>query len=494
MSDLDIAPEPPHSRVDSYGPAARRSIKRTDTSSTVTGSSREAAYTSNSQRLELGHPLRLPTSSVKMGGISPRSVRVEASDDGDDEYSALEDADESRGRGRGRSRRREEDPVVKRSMLEDALRSSLATLLALSPHQSLSPAISSANLAALGAASPRRVSEDTSRKLSSLTKMSSPFAFALSEDQHDDEAPIPERDSAIFSDSSDNATQLAERTASSASRPIPIKSPEASAQHYRSSSDSLADGARPANFSPTASRPLLGPASASPPTWSRHRRRRRAGRRSSLSPPPAATIEERRRARGRGITDAEESERGEYEALLFVAAELRQSRTDQRFMDLVDNARAFIDAPPFAAASTSASLATTTGPLSLPDATVGRTSKPTPLKFAANSTPLSPTDAPLVPADWNQAPLSSPSSASFPSEPALASSVPAGELSSSPSRSPDGKNVSHEAKDALSSVVAPDPPPRGWFAWLSRTIEIKTWHLVGICGFAFGFGMSLGAR
>ncbi|KAM0788794.1 hypothetical protein ACM66B_002883 [Microbotryomycetes sp. NB124-2] len=476
LSDLDVEgsarateeprspPPPPHSvtRLADTAGHARKQLKRTDTSSTVTGNSR--ADVSHQQYSARHGPV-----ASRLGGVSPRTVRVEASDDGDDEYSALEDADEMRGRGRGRSRRREEDPVVKRNMLEDALRSSLATLLAFSPHQSLSPAMSSANLVALGATSPRRVSEDASRKLSSLARTSSPFAFALSEDQQDVDETL---EMAIFSDSSDNGTQLAPRTTASSSRPIPIKSPVAAAHHHRSSSDSLAE--RPTTaFSPIASRPLLGPASASPPTWSRQRRRRRVGRRSSLSPAPAATLEERRRARGRGTTDVEESER------------------DQRFMDLVDNARAFMDAPPFVSSSTSASLARTLGRRGSSDQASANASKRGSFAAAPAAPTPSPPEVPPLPANWHQAPLSSPSSASFPSEPAMTSSVPGGELSSSPSRSPDKKSTSRKPKDVSREPLAPQI---GWFAWLGRAVELKVWHLVGLCGFAFGFGVSVGAR
>lgn len=287
--------------------------------------------------------------------------------DGDDECSAVED-DDSHGRGRGRTRRREEDPALRKSMLEDALRSrlvssglgvaravltilfsfpwrchSLATLLSLSaPHQSQSPAMSSANLAALfasasqpmqtGYTSPLRSNEATR----SFPRMS-PFAFALTDHEPPPEAvadAVPalaedhvelsedaiefysETGAASSPSSDDEGTQLAPRNQASSgnvgastgrSRAIPITATDSrKTTRGRSLSDSLPE---PPAFSPIQSRPLtLGPSSASPPVWSRRRRHHRGARRSSNSPGPSpATLDERRQARNRGTTDAEES-------------------------------------------------------------------------------------------------------------------------------------------------------------------------------------------
>lgn len=69
-------------------------------------------------------PRGVPAATAAMASAYRTATpAVEVSDDGDDEYSAVEDFDEARGRGRGRSRRREDDPVVRRTVLEDALRS-----------------------------------------------------------------------------------------------------------------------------------------------------------------------------------------------------------------------------------------------------------------------------------------------------------------------------------------------------------------------------------
>lgn len=195
---------------------------------------------------------------------------------------------------------------------------SLATLLSFAPHQSLSPAISSVSLSTMApqAKSPKstsspRLTTDTLKPMSSLAKMASPFAFALCEDAEEEWLEHSDAQEDAYSGSSDDGgTQLAPRNSTAYSRAVPIPPPSAIAPgHFRgrSSSDSLPE---PPAFSPYQSRPLvLGPSSASPPTWSRRRRRR--GRRSAS--PPAASVEDRRRARmrGRGTTDAEESERGE---------------------------------------------------------------------------------------------------------------------------------------------------------------------------------------
>jgi hypothetical protein len=55
----------------------------------------------------------------RIGSLSDESEVADA----DDEVSGVEDGDEMRGRGRGRTKRREDDPAMKKSMLEDALRS-----------------------------------------------------------------------------------------------------------------------------------------------------------------------------------------------------------------------------------------------------------------------------------------------------------------------------------------------------------------------------------
>lgn len=56
--------------------------------------------------------------------------------DGDDEFSAA-DEPEKGGRGRGRTRKREEDPEVKKGLLEDALRSRFVFSILTTPEYSV---------------------------------------------------------------------------------------------------------------------------------------------------------------------------------------------------------------------------------------------------------------------------------------------------------------------------------------------------------------------
>ncbi|ORY91456.1 hypothetical protein BCR35DRAFT_298618, partial [Leucosporidium creatinivorum] len=423
---------------------------------------------------------------------------VEVGDaDGDDEQSALEDGDEMRGRGRGRTRRREEDPAMRKSMLEDALRSSLATLLSLSSqHATLSPAMSSASLSSLftpqsplgGSTSPRRFNQGPS--VSQTINRPSPFAFALSEPTEEEEAThedarewneddqeLSEEAVEFYSEGSDDGTQLGPRPPQqqqqqrSSSRAIPITS-TSSRIRERSQSDSLPNPSVPSGFSPIQSRPLaLGPSSGSPPTWSR-RRRRRGQRYASLSPGPTpASLEERRRARARGTTDAEES----------------GVEPDQGFMDLVDSAKTFMSMPPRLSGNI---------PATTDDSTPSSEMHPsTSALFTSALGNISPVPRGPLPENWRPAPISSPSS-SFPSsDPFLPSSVPTLELSSGPDElsSPSGRKTSKAPRRGEKSAKDEGGQATGWFSWLSRTVELKVWHLVGLCGLLVGVGVGIGA-
>ncbi|GAA5994427.1 uncharacterized protein JCM10292_002058 [Rhodotorula paludigena] len=273
--------------------------------------------------------------------------------EGDDEdSSAFEDADESRGRARTRRGR---DPELKRSMLEDALRSSLATLLSLAPAQaglSQTPSMSHASLASLfqpTASSSSSASAGASGSSASTASFNSrqqtgtrpsPFATALIDPlEEDDELSSSSVAEDVFAPSSSSSdeegTQLAPASPSAhRTRAIPIASPSRSrtrpyfgtSSSYRAYSDSASHAAAAssgpfaaAGFSPLQpSRPLGSaglPSSNSPPHYSRSRRGAAAlpasalrsrrggggsgrGRGGSTSPGPGpASVEERRRAR-----------------------------------------------------------------------------------------------------------------------------------------------------------------------------------------------------
>ncbi|GAA5919631.1 hypothetical protein JCM5296_000267, partial [Sporobolomyces johnsonii] len=280
--------------------------------------------------------------------------------EGDDEdSSAFEDAgDDTRGRGRTRERRR--DPELKRSMLEDALRSSLATILSLAPAQagmSQTPSMSYASLTSLLSPSfhptassngPPSVAPSSSLPPPARpAHRTSPFASSLSDpfeedDEEDDpvygeasaasrtQHPRTSDDVLSTSSSDDERTQLGPRAGHPRAIPIPTSSHPLRARQ-RSYSESQHQARSEPFFSPLQpSRPLGStvpghPSSGSPPVFSRRRgaRRGRGGGRSrgrgggSTSPGPGpASIEERRRARmlaaqssgvrERGTTDVED--------------------------------------------------------------------------------------------------------------------------------------------------------------------------------------------
>ena len=222
------------------------------------------------------------------------------------------------------------DPELQKSMLEDALRSSLATLLSLAPAQatmSQSPALSHVSLASLFQPISAASSSSSSAAPGSRTsldqrqpynpKRPSPFSTSLfdplGEEDDDDEVDDASGlgDNVLVSSSppissssdEDEGTQLAP-TVAYRSRAIPIVSAPSGSSEPSTSA---------ASFSPlVASRPLGAapgqPSSNSPPYYSRSRRgaapvrRRGRGRGGSASPGPAS-VEERRRARERAAEE-----------------------------------------------------------------------------------------------------------------------------------------------------------------------------------------------
>ncbi|GAA5945480.1 hypothetical protein JCM3775_003711 [Rhodotorula graminis] len=439
---------------------------------------------------------------------------IERSDDdhlraieGDDEdSSALEDVDRDEGgRGRARTRRMPRDPELQRSMLEDALRSSLATLLSLAPAQatmSQSPALSHVSLASLfqpiGAAASSSSSATASRtsldtRAPHNAKRPSPFSTSLfdplGEEDNDDDDEQGLGDNVLVSSSSPQSsssdegegTQLAP-TVAYRSRAIPIVSTPARVSEPSTS-------AAAASFSPlVASRPLGAapgqPSSNSPPYYSRSRRgaapvrRRGRGRGGSASPGPAS-VEERRRARERaveeGVGPAVTSDGG--------------GQRDEAFQDMVDAARFFSDLSPRASLRAPYS--------SLPSSYETARPRHPPTTTATSSW------AP----DTASSATSTPPYYSGDEDPALASeSPPRLDLSSSGAEG-DGERAmlphasqGEKAPDRAAKGVGPArdeadeaaPKKQGWFGWwraFGTTVELKVWHLVGICGVLIGVGL-----
>ncbi|GAA5856531.1 hypothetical protein JCM9279_003009 [Rhodotorula babjevae] len=445
------------------------------------------------------------------GSVGPSAGRaassIERSDDdhrrgieGDDEdSSALEDVDRDEG-GRGRARtRRVRDPELQKSMLEDALRSSLATLLSLAPAQatmSQSPALSHVSLASLfqpiGAAS--SASSSTAAGRTSLNprapynpKRPSPFSTslfdALGEDDEDDDMSgigdnvlVSSSPPASSSSDEDEGTQLAP-TVAYRSRAIPIVSGSSVGSEPSTSA---------ASFSPlVASRPLGAapgqPSSNSPPYYSRSRRgaapvrRRGRGRGGSASPGPAS-VEERRRARERaaeeGVGAGVTSDGG--------------GQRDEAFQDMVDAARFFSDLSPRASLRAPYS--------SLPSSY--ETARPRHPPAATTTSSWAP--------DTASSATSTPPYYSGDEDPALASeSPPRLDLSSSGAEGESERSALPHAPlgdEQLGRATKRerdegDEVPRkkqGWFGWwraFGTTVELKVWHLVGICGVLLGVGL-----
>ncbi|GJN89580.1 hypothetical protein Rhopal_002567-T1 [Rhodotorula paludigena] len=463
--------------------------------------------------------------------------------EGDDEdSSAFEDADESRGRARTRRGR---DPELKRSMLEDALRSSLATLLSLAPAQaglSQTPSMSHASLASLfqpTASSSSSASAGASGSSASTASLNSrqqtgtrpsPFATALIDPlEEDDELSSSSVAEDVFAPSSSSSdeegTQLAPASPSAhRTRAIPIASPSRSrtrpyfgtSSSYRAYSDSASHAAAAASsgqfaaagFSPLQpSRPLGSaaaglPSSNSPPHYSRSRRGAAAlpasalrsrrgggggggrGRGGSTSPGPGpASVEERRRARAEAALRAAGTGMGRS----WAPGEGAPERRDNAFQELVDAARFFSDLSPRASLRP------------LPQTSPTRTREPT---RPSSSWPLP---------SFARPPTVAGSSSSTPpfysdEDPALASeSVPTleglssgaeGEQSPLPASDDKGDKSAKAGLGGAGDGKGEEPRRQGWFSWLKglgATVEIKVWHLVGICGVLIGVGIGASA-
>lgn len=342
----------------------------------------------------------------------------------------------------------------------------------------MSPALSHTSLTSLlgayspvaGSSSPRR----TINNLESLARLPSlspspatapgrhsPFSFAMCDPFLVDESEAADEDAREFQaredarqweedpfstsegDLVEHAYDLSddERTQLAPRRPIAIPH-----SHSRSRARSNSDSA--SYFSPIQSRSIpLGPASNSPPTWSR-RYRRRNQRRASISPGPAS-LEERRRARAAGgIADAGGS-----------------------FMDL---------SPARARGSSSATAYNSVGSsgFHLPPAPATTTLPPRTSDVWTPEGPLSPTS-------------------SFPSsDPVLASSIPTIDLSSDAEMddgSPSRRAAASRRRQLGPDGESDDKAAAGWFGWWGRSIELKVWHLVGLAGLILGVGVGLGA-
>ncbi|GAA6007539.1 hypothetical protein JCM10207_006379 [Rhodosporidiobolus poonsookiae] len=510
---------------------------------------REDSYTSSlgssSDRAATGRGRSAFSFSGSLGrGRGERFASVEEDErhrrgvEGDDEdSSAFEDAPEERGRGRTRRR----DPELKRSMLEEALRSSITTLLSLAPaqaHMSQTPSISHVSLASLFSSSfpsPSSPSSAVSPSTSTArpapappARRQAPFAFALEEDDEDDEPEElqpPSSSSAeevfLSSSSDEEGTQLALHP-----RAIPISASSSRSRSRRAYSDAYPSTApAPTSFAPgfsplQPSRPL-GATSDSPPLYSRRRgsaglasrARRGRGRGGSKSPGPAS-VEERRRARavwagarsevlpGQGYERGEERRGGETDG------ERDGVERDEAFAELLDAARFFSDLSPRASRT------------SLPSSSSGLTY--TSASASSSTQPLFPSSS-YTTAGWTSAVAgrgregdesTPPPASGEESDPALASeSVPtlSGGASSGDGegRSPSPVSAATREKGEAKKDEKGEegekgehgPRPRrkrtrilGWLKGLGeRVVEIKAWQLVGICGVLIGVGLGAGS-
>ncbi|GAA5835159.1 hypothetical protein JCM5353_003572 [Sporobolomyces roseus] len=432
--------------------------------------------------------------------------------EGDDEdSSAFEDAGDD-GRGRGRTRERRRDPELKRSLLEDALRSSLSTILSLAPAatgMSQTPQMSHVSLASLFS-SPRSATQTPPSQLSFTrpfppNQRPSPFASSLAarfEDDEEEDQPdfkpsktrTPSQDIPTVSSSSedDDPTELS-LYPNSTSRAIPIP------RTLRTNSSDFFQPSRPLGSASISAG--VYQSSDSPPVYSRRRGARRGrgsargrgieagdngGGGNSLSPQPGpASLEERRRARMEAARSGWTM--GERGGTTDVEDETVQP--DEAFAELLSAARFFSDLSPRASHTTR----------SLPNSfDSSRTSRPQP-----------PTQ-----------PYFSPSPVTFTSLPSLArrASTEAGEEEEEEDPALASESVptlgglsSGSAEDGSQSPVEKASPVRedekeekkekkrkkGWLEWLGiglspekKTVELGVWHFVGICGVLIGVGWS----
>lgn len=315
----------------------------------------------------------------------------------------------------------------------------------------------------------------------------------------------------------------------------------------RSNSDSVPSGSAPVpstRFSPRQSRPVGSQAaSLSPPasSWTRSRRgfagnsvlgggrRRGRGRGGSASPGPAS-VEERRRARaaaaaagmapqpaggtewsGAGVIlsegESHEAERGELLGATGSAFDQFTDPTsvsvDETFHDLLSTARFFSDLSPRASRAPFSSL-----PSSVDSGrtTILPTSSSTSAWAAASVQPTTNLGSNTPSSDDERAEEESDPALASESIPTLESLSSGAEGEESPSlqpggERPDGHKLSKEdaAKRSRQGAETPDqgkrPRRQGWFSWvrgLGGTVELKVWHLVGICGVLIGAGWAAG--
>lgn len=161
---------------------------------------------------------------------------------------------------------------------------------------------------------------------------------------------------------------------------------------------------------------------------------------------------------------------------------------DQGFMDLVESAKTFMTMP----SRLPGSLPATTDD-SIPSSD---THPSTSALFTNALGSISPVPRGPLPENWHSALISSPSS-SFPSsDPFLPSSVPTLELSSGPDElsSPSGRKKPKARRGEEKSAKDDGAHATGWFNWFSRKVELRMWHLVGLCGLLVGVGVGIGAR
>ncbi|BGP54829.1 hypothetical protein JCM8202v2_002416 [Rhodotorula sphaerocarpa] len=529
---------PPSPRTSRLGPASSE-LARTRTPS-QRRRSREESYQSTgsveSAESGSGRP------AGPEGGLGATDdERHRRGTEGDDEdSSALEDVDDGRGRARTRRMR---DPELRKSMLEDALRSSLATLLSLAPVQaglSQTPAMSYASLSSLfqtsSPTSAVRSGPVNTRMGSSASRQyrDSPFAGILLEEDDDEAQDLggPSHEDVFTASSSssdagsdkDSATELGVGKSGTqfeaGTNAIPIGASR------RSNSDSVPSGSAPVpstRFSPRQSRPVGSQAaSLSPPasSWTRSRRgfagnsvlgggrRRGRGRGGSASPGPAS-VEERRRARAAAAAagmapqpagGTEWSGAG----VILSEGESHEAERDETFHDLLSTARFFSDLSPRASRAPFSSL-----PSSVDSGrtTILPTSSSTSAWAAASVQPTTNLGSNTPSSDDERAEEESDPALASESIPTLESLSSGAEGEESPSlqpggERPDGHKLSKEdaAKRSRQGAETPDqgkrPRRQGWFSWvrgLGGTVELKVWHLVGICGVLIGAGWAAGS-
>ncbi|KAJ8294671.1 hypothetical protein OF846_002485 [Rhodotorula toruloides] len=514
ISESEVPDPPPHARG---GIAQRGAYVPSNLARSLPQHRRmrEDSYDSSADRTGL---VGIADRAGGLGGFLDEEQHRRGIEGDDEDSSAFEDVEEGRGRARTR---RVRDPELKKSMLEEALRSSLATLLSLAPVQaglSQTPSMSYASLASLFQPTASSASASSSSTASFAPRSGShrpaPFASALSDplEEDDEESPARQVHEDVFlsssssASSSDDATRLAP-TSSTRTRAIPISRAR---DHSRSYSDSLPPSS--SDYSPLQpSQPLGVPTSDSPPVWSRRRaaavggglRRRGRGRGGSTSPGPAS-VEERRRARAAAAAMAgaagvsaslahlREGESAESEGGALTEGEGEMVERDEAFHDLLEAARFFSDLSPRASRGTS------------------YFSQPSSYDSTKTTLPARP---PATSATWSSNPLfqslsttTTPPLSSEEDDPALASeSVPTLEGLSSEGDEHSPAPASTGEQDEKGRPVKREGPSherkeesqraRGFFPWLRKlgsTIEVKVWHLVGICGVLLGAGWAAG--